>query len=120
MPQHDAIVAWFYRTLPTCLPESGLHKAIGYMVHMWPGLVLFLDDPKIDDAISFAKAKLLPYSSNGVRANRALAFPIAAAAREVAAKIDSDFAFDLSAFGAAPTGDSARAEATPELAGLFA
>jgi transposase len=43
----DAIVAWFYRTLPTCLPESGLHKAIGYMVHMWPGLVLFLDDPKI-------------------------------------------------------------------------
>jgi hypothetical protein len=43
----DAIVEWFYRTLPTCLPESGLHKAIGYMVHMWPGLVLFLDDPRI-------------------------------------------------------------------------
>jgi hypothetical protein len=33
--------------LPKCLPESGLHKAIGYMVHMWPGLVLFLDDPRI-------------------------------------------------------------------------
>lgn len=43
----EQIVAWFYRTLPTCLPESGLHKAIGYMVHMWPGLVLFLDDPRI-------------------------------------------------------------------------
>ena len=43
----DAIVEWFYRTLPRCLPESGLHKAIGYMVHMWPGLVLFLDDPRI-------------------------------------------------------------------------
>jgi transposase len=43
----DTIVAWFYRTLPTCLPESGLHKAIGYMVHMWPGLVLFLDNPRI-------------------------------------------------------------------------
>ncbi len=43
----DEIVEWFYRTLPTCLPESGLHKAIGYMVHMWPGLVLFLDDPRI-------------------------------------------------------------------------
>jgi transposase len=43
----DAIVGWFYRTLPTCLPESGLHKAIGYLVHMWPGLVLFLDDPSI-------------------------------------------------------------------------
>ena len=43
----DAIVEWFYRTLPKCLPESGLHKAIGYMVHMWSGLVLFLDDPSI-------------------------------------------------------------------------
>jgi transposase len=43
----DRIVAWFYTTLPKCLPESGLHKAIGYMVHMWPGLVLFLDDPDI-------------------------------------------------------------------------
>jgi transposase len=43
----DAIVEWFYRTLPKCLPESGLHKAIGYMVHMWTGLVLFLDDPRI-------------------------------------------------------------------------
>ena len=43
----DRIVEWFYRTLPKCLPESGLHKAIGYMVHMWPGLVLFLDDPEI-------------------------------------------------------------------------
>jgi transposase len=43
----DRIVQWFYRTLPKCLPESGLHKAIGYMVHMWPGLVLFLDDPEI-------------------------------------------------------------------------
>ena len=43
----DAIVEWFYRTLPKCLPESGLHKAIGYLVHMWSGLVLFLDDPRI-------------------------------------------------------------------------
>lgn len=43
----ERIVAWFWRTLPTCLPESGLRKAIGYMVHMWPGLVLFLDDPRI-------------------------------------------------------------------------
>ena len=46
-PVIDRIVEWFYRTVPKCLPESGLHKAIGYMVHMWPGLVLFLDDPQI-------------------------------------------------------------------------
>ena len=43
----DRIVEWVYRIVPKCLPESGLHKAIGYMVHMWPGLVLFLDDPEI-------------------------------------------------------------------------
>jgi transposase len=43
----EKIVAWFYQTVPKCLPESGLRKAIGYMVHMWPGLVLFLDNPLI-------------------------------------------------------------------------
>jgi transposase len=43
----DEIVAWVYKAVPKCLPESGLHKAIGYMLNMWPGLVLFLDDPSI-------------------------------------------------------------------------
>ncbi len=43
----DEIVAWVYKTVPKCLPESGLRKAIGYMINMWPGLVLFLDDPRI-------------------------------------------------------------------------
>jgi hypothetical protein len=43
----ERIEEWFYRTLPTCLPESGLHKAIGYMVNMWKGLVLFLDKPLV-------------------------------------------------------------------------
>ncbi len=43
----EKIEEWFYRTVPTCLPESGLHKAIGYMVNMWKGLVLFLDNPLI-------------------------------------------------------------------------
>jgi transposase len=46
-PILDKIVEWFYRALPKCLPESGLHKALGYMVNMWPGLVLFLDNPQI-------------------------------------------------------------------------
>jgi len=43
----EKIEEWFYRTVPTCLPESGLHKAIGYMVNMWKGLVLFLDNPLV-------------------------------------------------------------------------
>ena len=46
-PVIDEIVAWVYKTVPKCLPESGLHKAIGYMINMWPGLVLFLDEPSI-------------------------------------------------------------------------
>jgi transposase len=29
------------------LPQSGLGKAIRYMLELWPGLVAFLDDPRI-------------------------------------------------------------------------
>jgi hypothetical protein len=29
------------------VPESGLAKAIAYMTGLWPGLVRFLDDPRI-------------------------------------------------------------------------
>jgi transposase len=43
----EEIAAWVYKAVPKCLPESGLYKAIGYMLNMWPGLVLFLDDPTI-------------------------------------------------------------------------
>jgi transposase len=43
----DDIIAWFWRTAPFVLPSSGLHQAIGYMVGIWNGLVLFLDDPAI-------------------------------------------------------------------------
>ena len=41
------LIGKLYKAVPKCLPESGLHKAIGYMLNMWPGLVLFLDDPNI-------------------------------------------------------------------------
>lgn len=43
----DDIVAWFWKTAPFVLPETGLHEALGYMVGVWNGLVLFLDDPAI-------------------------------------------------------------------------
>jgi len=46
-PVIEKIVEWVYKSVPACLPESGLHKAIGYMIHMWKGLVLFLDNPDI-------------------------------------------------------------------------
>jgi transposase len=43
----ERIVEWVWRIAPDCLPESGLRKAMGYMVNMWGGLVLFLDDPRV-------------------------------------------------------------------------
>jgi transposase len=41
------IVAWFWKTAPFALPGTGLREAIGYMVGVWRGLVLFLEDPAI-------------------------------------------------------------------------
>jgi transposase len=38
---------WGYEQTPRALPESSLGKAIGYMLGLWPGLTLFLDDPRI-------------------------------------------------------------------------
>lgn len=39
--------AWAEQTRPRVLPRSGLGKAIDYMLGRWPGLVRFLDDPRI-------------------------------------------------------------------------
>lgn len=41
------IEAWVYATYPNTFPEGGLGKAIRYMGGMWPGLLRFLDDPRI-------------------------------------------------------------------------
>jgi transposase len=43
----DQIVAWVFATALTVPPGSGLAQAIGYMVKLWPGLVRFVDDPRI-------------------------------------------------------------------------
>lgn len=43
----ERIQQWVYATYPMCLPESGLAKAIRYMGGMWPGLVRFLDNPRV-------------------------------------------------------------------------
>jgi transposase len=41
----DRIHAWAIEQ--RALPQSGLGKAIAYMMGLWPGLVRFLDDPRI-------------------------------------------------------------------------
>lgn len=44
-PVVERIQTWL-RTTPA-LPESGLGKAMAYARELWPGLVAFLDDPRI-------------------------------------------------------------------------
>jgi transposase len=46
-PVVDAILGWAIAQKPKTLPESGLGKAIGYMLGLWPGLTRFLKDPRI-------------------------------------------------------------------------
>jgi len=41
------IQTWAFSAKAGALPQSGLGKAIDYMLGMWPGLVRFLDDPRI-------------------------------------------------------------------------
>jgi transposase len=44
-PIVEAVRAWAHRQ--RALPESSLGKAIAYMLGLWPGLIRFLDDPRI-------------------------------------------------------------------------
>ena len=46
-PIVDAIREWAIAQKPRALPESGLGKAISYMLGLWPGLTRFLTDPRI-------------------------------------------------------------------------
>jgi transposase len=46
-PLVDELKSWAERIYPSLLPRSGLAKAVAYMLGMWPGLVRFLDDPRI-------------------------------------------------------------------------
>ncbi len=41
------IHTWALEKAPGTLPKSSLGKAIGYLLGLWPGLVRFLDDPRI-------------------------------------------------------------------------
>jgi transposase len=46
-PIVDAIFNWAVALKPRTLPESGLGKALSYMLGLWPGLTRFLTDPLI-------------------------------------------------------------------------
>ena len=46
-PLVKSIRKWAEDLFPRVLPQSGLGKALKYMLGLWPGLTGFLDDPKI-------------------------------------------------------------------------
>jgi len=46
-PIIDELREWAYDIVPTLLPSTGLAKAVNYMLKLWPGLTVFLNDPKV-------------------------------------------------------------------------
>ena len=46
-PVINKLREWAYAIHPTLLPSMGLTKAIDYMLKLWPGLTVFLDDPRV-------------------------------------------------------------------------
>ena len=46
-PVFDELRNWAYETLPGLLPSTSLAKAVKYMLELWPGLGVFLDDPRV-------------------------------------------------------------------------
>jgi transposase len=46
-PIVEALHTWLQETLPRLSGSSDLAKAIRYMLHHWPGLILFLDDGRL-------------------------------------------------------------------------
>jgi transposase len=52
----DQIRAWAYAQ--RCTPESGLRKAIDYILGLWGGLTRFLDDPRVPLTNNLAEREL--------------------------------------------------------------
>ena len=46
-PKIDEIREWAFENLPNTLPESKMGKALNYMLKLWPGLTVFLDNPEV-------------------------------------------------------------------------
>ena len=46
-PKIDEIRKWAFEHLPNTLPQSKMGKALNYMLKLWPGLTVFLDNPEV-------------------------------------------------------------------------
>ncbi len=46
-PKINEIRKWAFENLPNTLPESKMGRALNYMLKLWPGLTVFLDNPEV-------------------------------------------------------------------------
>ena len=46
-PKIDEIREWAFENLPNTLAESKMGRALTYMLKLWPGLTVFLDNPEV-------------------------------------------------------------------------
>jgi transposase len=46
-PKIDEIREWAFENLPNTLAESKMGRALNYMLKLWPGLTVFLDNPEV-------------------------------------------------------------------------
>ena len=46
-PKIDEIRKWAFEHLPNTLPKSKMGKALNYMLKLWSGLTVFLDNPEV-------------------------------------------------------------------------
>ncbi len=46
-PKIDEIRKWAFENLPNTHPESKMGKALSYMLKLWRGLTVFLDNPEV-------------------------------------------------------------------------
>ena len=46
-PKIDEIREWAFENLPNTLTQSKMGRALNYMLKLWPGLTVFLDNPEV-------------------------------------------------------------------------
>ena len=46
-PKIDEIREWAFENLPNTLAQSKMGRALNYMLKLWPGLTVFLDNPEV-------------------------------------------------------------------------
>jgi transposase len=60
-PLMDKFKEWLDSVYPTVLPQSALGKAINYCLKLWPGLIRFLDDGRLEVDNNLTEQSIKPF-----------------------------------------------------------